>query len=122
MEHTTFRERHHRRPGPRGGSTEHRGLVGAVALAVLALFSGAFVALVGPWLAMARDPCQDGVRGPLAFGAAVFPLARCGGPLVAVGAVAAMVGTRRAAGACGVGLGVLALLFVVILALGQVAA
>ncbi|MGK5629921.1 hypothetical protein [Streptomyces sp. URMC 123] len=93
--------------------------VGLVALAVVVLLAGVVTGLIGPLLAISCPSCADGVRSPL-FGDALIAVCWYVVPLVTVGTVAAMFLLRNGARAGRIGLGVLAALFFVELALGRI--
>lgn len=96
--------------------------LGLVALALFVLLVGAVVGVVGPLLSIACDACQDGVRGPLRFAAALVAPARFGVPLVTLGTVVGVFHPRGGARAGGIGLGLLGVLLCAILALGRITA
>ncbi|WP_432107253.1 hypothetical protein [Streptomyces sp. AA1529] len=107
------------RPRPRRTAAEWAGLV---FLAAAVLIFGAMVFVLGPLLAISCSACQDGVRGPLRFGTALTVTDSVGVPLTMLGTLVAMFAVRRGAQAAGIGLGVLLLLLLVQLALGQITA
>lgn len=91
---------------------------GLTALAMLVLITGGLVATFGPLLAIACDTCQDGVRTPH-FANALVLVARFGVPLTTLATVAGIFLPKGGARAGGIGLGVLVVLLVTLLALGQ---
>ncbi|MFB6437611.1 hypothetical protein ACFCVY_12650 [Streptomyces sp. NPDC056411] len=111
-------DRHRTRRRRRRTAGEWAGLA---VLAVVVLATGAFVRVVGPLLAIACASCQDGVRGPMRFGDALLDFAEYGVPLVALATVAGIFLPRGGARAGGIGLGVLIVLLVAMVVLGQVA-
>ncbi|WP_326698107.1 hypothetical protein OG909_12620 [Streptomyces sp. NBC_01754] len=86
-------------------------------LALLMLVTGLFVAALGPLLAIACSSCQDGVRDPAHFDV-LAAVAWYGVPLTVLGSVVGMFFRRGGTRAAAIGFGVLAVLLVVILALG----
>ncbi|WP_431984206.1 hypothetical protein [Streptomyces qinglanensis] len=106
------------RPRPRTAAE----WAGLVLLAAAVLIFGAMVFVLGPLLAISCSACQDGVRGPLRFGTALTVTDSVGVPLTTLGTLVAMFAVRRGAQAAGIGLGVLLLLLLVQLALGQITA
>ncbi|WP_406476604.1 hypothetical protein [Streptomyces sp. NBC_01615] len=91
---------------------------GRTALALLVLFIGGFVWMLGPLLAIACGDCPDGVRTP-SHGDALITVARGVVPLVTLGTAFGIFVPRGGARVGGIGLGVLVVLFVVVLVLGQ---
>jgi hypothetical protein len=91
---------------------------GLTVLAMLVLITGGLVSTFGPLLAIACDTCEDGVRTP-EFANALMLVARFGVPLTTLVTVAAIFLPRGGAKAGGIGLGVLTVLMVTLLALGQ---
>ncbi|MFF8590344.1 hypothetical protein ACF061_02680 [Streptomyces sp. NPDC015220] len=109
-------------PQPRSRKRTTADYLGLTALALFVLLSGLVVGGLGPLLAIACDTCQDGVRGPLRFYDALTAVDRVGVPLVTLGTVAGLFHPRGGARAGGIGLGLLAVLFCAMLALGQLTA
>jgi len=100
---------------PRRTAAEWAGLT---ALAMLVLFTGAFIGMFGPLVAIACDGCQDGVRTPQ-FGDALFAVARYAVPFATLGTVVGIFVPKGGARVGGIGLGVLVVLLVAMLVLGQ---
>lgn len=96
--------------------------VGLVSLAIAVLVAGVLVGLLGPLFAIACDSCQDGVRSPQRFGDALIAIAQGAVPLTVVATVAGMFLPRGGARVGGIGLGVLVLLLIVMLAIGEAGA
>ncbi|MFF4352046.1 hypothetical protein [Streptomyces sp. NPDC001530] len=92
--------------------------VGLTALAMLVLVAGGFVGMFGPLLAIACGTCQDGVRTP-GSGDALIVVAQYAVPLTTLGSVVGIFLPRGGARVGGIGLGVLMVLFVAMLVLGQ---
>ncbi|WP_101255122.1 hypothetical protein [Streptomyces barkulensis] len=88
-------------------------------LAVTVLVAGFFTGVIGPLIAIACGSCQDGVRGPLRFDAALIAVAQYAVPLVTLGTVAGVFASRSYGRAACAGLGVLAALLVTMLVLGR---
>ncbi|MGW7349669.1 hypothetical protein [Streptomyces sp. NPDC054784] len=95
-------------------------LAGLVLLALVVVLAGLVVGVLGPLAAVACDSCQDGVRSQLRFADTLLGVARFGVPVTVVLTVVAMFTARRGARAGGVGLGVLGLLLVLMMALGEI--
>jgi len=91
---------------------------GLTVLALLVLFTGGFVGMLGPLLAIACEACQDGVRTPH-FGDALFAVARYAVPFATLGTVVGIFVPKGGARVGGIGLGVLVVLLVAMLVLGQ---
>ncbi|MFI6349498.1 hypothetical protein [Streptomyces sp. NPDC050560] len=87
-------------------------------LAVLVMAFGWFVGVVGPLFAIACTSCQDGVRDPRFYGA-LTTLAWYVVPLTVVGTVVGLFLPRAGARAGWTGTGVLFVLLIAIVALGQ---
>lgn len=94
----------------------------AALLAAGVLVIGLFVAVIGPLFALACDSCQDGLRGQLRFQGAFFAVAWFAVPLTAVGTAVAIFFPRGGTRAAFIGVGVLAMLQLVMMTLGQDAA
>lgn len=88
-------------------------------LAVLVMFTGFLVAVLGPLFAIACSSCQDGVRGSLRFDGAFFAVAWYAVPLTTVGTMVGMFFPRGGTRVAAIGMGALALLMVVLMTLGQ---
>jgi hypothetical protein len=95
------------------------GWAGLVLLALVVLVTGAVVGLLGPLLAIACASCQDAIRSPLRFGDALIVIAHDAVPIITVATVAGIFLPRGGARVGGIGLGILVLLFIVMLILGQ---
>ncbi|MBO8195655.1 hypothetical protein ITI46_28985 [Streptomyces oryzae] len=93
--------------------------LGLALLAVAVLVFGAFVYVLGPLLAISCSDCQDGVRGPLRFGQALFVVGYYAVPLTVLGSLIGVFTSRRGARAGGIGLCALLLLLLVEQLLGQ---
>ncbi|MDJ1136623.1 hypothetical protein [Streptomyces iconiensis] len=102
----------------RGGRTA-LDWAGLVLLAAGVLVLGAFAGLFGPLLAVACDSCQDGIRGPLRFDAALVAVAWIAVPLTTLGTVIGTFLPRGGARVGGIGVAVLVALLLVMQALGQ---
>jgi hypothetical protein len=87
-------------------------------LAVLVMAFGLFVAVLGPLFAIACDTCQDGVRNPRFIGALTV-LAWCVVPLTTVGTAVGLFLPRVGTRVGWIGTGMLFVLLVAILVLGQ---
>lgn len=103
----------------RSGGTANPGCL-APLLGVALVLVGAFVALLGPLLAVACTDCLDGVRGPLRFPVALLTLAHYVVPLVTVGGLVVMSRSRRRVRAGAVSLCAVLVLALAVMALGRI--
>ncbi|OEV03142.1 hypothetical protein [Streptomyces oceani] len=110
---------------PNGSAPQHRRSVadwlGLVLLSLLVLFVGGFTGVLGPLFAISCESCQDGIRIPL-FDEVLLLIAFVLVPLTTFVSVVATFLPRGGARAGGIGLGTLLVLFVVMLAIGQIPA